>query len=373
MSKRGQGHVYRPTYRDRKTGRKKQQKVWWVAYSVRGRRYRESSGSSRQRDAVKFLHQRLAEHGQGISRRDVERVTYEDLQAVIMADYDKNRRKSVVRLGNSLAHLGARFRGWRALDITEDAIDAYAAERLTDRAAPGTVNRELAALRRMFRLGYRARMVLRVPSITLLTENNVRVGFVEDQTFAALEAELPEHLRSLAVCGFVTGWRKQELLSRRWGHVDLGAGWIRLEPGETKNGEGRQFPLIPRLRETLEAQYARRQTIERRSGRIMDSLFFYDTGNPIKDFRSAWKSACRRAGCPGLLFHDLRRTSARNLIRSGVPERIAMDLTGHLTPSVFKRYAIVDEGMLREGAAKLTALYDDTAGRPERKVLPLDG
>jgi integrase len=196
----------------------------------------------------------------------------------------------------------------------------------------------------------------RAPSIRLLAENNIRVGFVEDETFAALEAELPEHLRSLAVCGFVTGWRKQELLSRRWHHVDLDAAWIRLDPGETKNGKGRQFPLIPRLREALEGQHKRKQVIARRSGRIVDHLFFYDTGDPIRDFRSAWKSACKRAGCPGLLFHDLRRTAARNLIRAGVPERIAMDLTGHLTASVFKRYAIVDEGMLVEGAAKLTAL-----------------
>ncbi len=168
---------------------------------------------------------------------------------------------------------------------------------------------------------------------------------------------------------------KDELLSRRWRHVDFTNGWRRLEPGETKNGEGRQFPLVPRLRVVLEAQAERRRAIEKRTDRIVDALFFHHEGRregePIREFKRAWKSTCRRAGCPDLLFHDFRRTAARNLVRAGVAEPVAMKLTGHLTPSVFKRYAIVDESMLREGAEKLSALYADRAS-PERKVIPLD-
>ncbi len=258
-SRRGQGMVYRPTYQDKKTGKKKQQKVWWVQYSIGGKRERESTGATVHREAVRFLHRRLAERGRGVSRRDLEKVTFEDLGALILADYKKNQRRSTDRLQRSLKHLRRAFGGWRVVDIGEDGIDRYAADRLDDGAAHATVHRELSALRRMFRLGARARLVGRVPTFDLLAEDNVRTGFLEEAEFTALLGKLPDYLVPLAVAGYVTGWRKSELLSREWRHLDLKAGWIRLDPGETKNREGRQFPLIPRLREAPERQVERRR------------------------------------------------------------------------------------------------------------------
>jgi hypothetical protein len=62
---------------------------------------------------------------------------------------------------------------------------------------------------------------------------------------------------------------------------------------------------------------------------------------------------------PTRLFHDIRRSPVRNLIRAGIPETTAMEMTGHRTRAVFKGYAIVDEGMLREGGAKLAAAPTD--------------
>lgn len=378
MPKRsGQGYVYRPKYQEKKngvpTGRLKESGIWMIGYSIGGKKHKESSGSARKADANKLLTQRLTERGRGISGRDLERVTFEQLAELIRADYAKNQRRSAPRLERSLRHLMRTFAGWRAVDIAEDAIDRYAADRLTEDAANATVNRELAALRRMFRLAQRARMVLRVPAFALLAENNVRTGFLTDGEFGTLLAELPEHLRPLLVAGYATGWRVGELLSRRWRHVDLAAGWIRLEPGETKNGEGRQFPVIPLLRDALEAQHARKLEVERRTGRIVEALFFYHdgarAGEPVLDFRGAWQSACKRAGVPGLLFHDLRRTAARNLIRATVSEHEAMQLTGHKTRSIFARYAIVDEGMLQDAGERLAALHSQA--RPERKVVPL--
>ncbi len=147
---------------------------------------------------------------------------------------------------------------------------------------------------------------------------------------------------------------------------------IHITPGETKNGKGRQFPFapIPRLKEAIEAQYAQKLETERRTGSVVRAVFFYQTGKPISDFRGAWDAACARAGHPDIIFHDMRRTAARNLIRAGVPQRVAMELTGHLTASIFQRYAIVDETMLTEAAAKLAShLKGDV--KPERKVIPV--
>ena len=146
-----------------------------------------------------------------------------------------------------------------------------------------------------------------------------------------------------------------ELLSRQWRHIDFTAGWLRLDPGETKNGQGRMFPLIPELRAVLEAQRERTRAVERETGRIVPWVF-HRGGRPIKDFRKAWSTACRRAGVPGRILHDFRRTAVRNLERSGVPRSAAMAMTGHLTESVYRRYAIVDEAMLREAGDKLARL-----------------
>ena len=181
---------------------------------------------------------------------------------------------------------------------------------------------------------------------------------------------MPDYLRPLAITGFITGWRKGELLSRSWRHVNLNDGWLRLEPGETKNGEARMFPLsAANLRAVFETQHQQKIETEKRTGRIVEALFFnYDSGEPIRDFRGAWAGACKRAGCPDMIFHDLRRTAARNLVRAGVAEPVAMRLTGHLTSSIFQRYAIVDETMLIEGADKLSALHV----KPSRKVLPIE-
>jgi len=374
MSTRGMGRIYRPSYTSKRTGERKQQSVWWVDYSVDGKRYRQSTRSSNRKGAQQFLVKRLNERGRGVPFREFEKVRFSDLAALIESDYRKNRRRSIARLQNSLSRLGMRFEGWRAMDITEAAIDPYITERLREGAAPATVNRELAALRRMFRLGLRARLVRRVPIIEMLSENNVRKGFVEKRVFLALYTELPEYLRCLVETAYLTGWRRNELLSRRWRHVDLDAGWLRLDPGETKNGEGRQFPLRGRLREAMTEQAVRKTVVERQTGRIVDALFFHldgaREGEPIREFKRAWASACRRAGCPQVLFHDFRRTAARDMVRAGIAEAVAMKLTGHLTSSIFKRYAIVDERMLIEGADRLAKLHEGTA-TPNKEVLAI--
>jgi integrase len=74
---------------------------------------------------------------------------------------------------------------------------------------------------------------------------------------------------------------------------------------------------------------------------------------PLHSFRKAWKTACRNAGLAGRIPHDFRRTAVRNLERAGVPRSTAMKMVGHKTESIYRRYAIVDEAMLREGAEKL--------------------
>jgi integrase len=365
---RGTGSVFRRVYRDKKTGTLKETDTWWVRYYYRGEKKTESSGSTKRSAATKLLKKRLAEMGSGRAPGvDVEKTTYAQLAEMLVNDYRANGRKSLVRVERSVKHLSGFFAEYRAIDVTTDRVLAYIAHRQDEKAMNATINRELAALKRMLRLGARAGKVAGVPSISLLREDNVRKGFFERPQLDAVMRHLSEDLWPLALVAYITGWRvKSEILSRQWQHVEFRAGWLRLDPGETKNRKGRNFPLTPELRQVLESQRARTQALEQSTGRIIPWVFHRD-GKPIIDFRGSWKNACKKAGLPGRIPHDFRRTAVRNLERAGVPRSDAKAMVGHLTDSIYNRYAISDEASLKESAEKLSRLHESEK-RFERKV-----
>ena len=153
----------------------------------------------------------------------------------------------------------------------------------------------------------------------------------------------------------LTGWRiGSEILPLQWRQVDFQAGTVRLDVGTTKNRDGREFPfdVCPELRDLLEHQRAITRAVEQQRGQIVPWVF-HRTGRRIRSFYRSWHAACEQAECPSRIPHDFRRTAVRNLVRAGVPERVAMMLTGHKTRSVFERYNIVSGADLRDGVRKL--------------------
>jgi integrase len=374
MKTRGLGLVYQPKYKDRRTGETKVSAIWWIQYSARGKRIRESCGSTRESDGVRLLKKRHADAADGkviIPRMD--RTTLSDLLEILEGDYRVNGNRSLDRAQQAGAHLRAFFRDdCRAVNIGTAEITRYKTARLDHGAAPATVNYELSMLRRAFRLAKADGKVANRLEYKPLKVNNVRKGFFESDQFRAVLVHLSEPLKPVATAAYITGWRKRELLTRQWRHVDINAGWLRLEPGETKNGEGREFPFTPQLRMVLERQREYVSAIERRTSQIVPHVFCWPDGSPIKDFRGAWKKACAAAGVSGRLVHDFRRTAVRNLERAGVPRSAAMKLTGHRSESVYRRYAIVESGMLQEAVLKLDALHvSDENSQSTAKVATL--
>lgn len=208
-------------------------------------------------------------------------------------------------------------------------------------------------LKRAFNLAVKRKKLRVIPYIPRLEENNVRKGFFEPWEFTSVLAKLPECLRPPFIFAYCMGWRTiSEVLHLTWQQVDIERGTIRLEPGTTKNDDGRLIYLPRDLRALVEAQWKERQT------RHPDCPWvFHDHGRRIVNYYKRWHRACQEAGLVGKIPHDFRRTAVRNMVRAGIPERIAMQMAGHKTRSVFDRYHIVSDGDLQEAARRLEAAF----------------
>ena len=137
------------------------------------------------------------------------------------------------------------------------------------------------------------------------------------------------------------------------------AGTVSLDVGSTKNGEGRTVYLTVALRTLLQAQKAAFEALAKTQETITPRVF-HRHGKPIRHFYKAWQSACTAAGCPGKLLHDFRRRAVRNYVRAGIPERVAMAMSGHKTRAVFDRYDIVSPTDLQAAAVKLDQIATGT-------------
>jgi integrase len=331
-------------------------RVWWVRYSRNGELFRESARSEKEADAKKLLKQRLGEIALGrFGGPRADRVTLIELAKDLLTDYQIRGRKNQRQVKSKVNHLLAHFGKDRAKNITTDRIKTYIARRQEAGAATAQINRELAALKRLFNLAVHGEKLLSAPYISSLTENNVRTGFFEDEEFVALRNALPPFLRPVVTFGYYTAWRVAEVLNLQWRQVDLNAAEVRLDPGTTKNGKGRVIYLDGELLDVMKEQRVFVLSLQRERGEIIPWVFVNpDTADRIRYCRRPWIHACKQTGLTGRIFHDFRRTAVRNMVRAGVPEVVAMSISGHRSRSVFDRYNIVSEQDLREAARRIS-------------------
>ena len=346
---RGFGRVYR-------RGR-----IWWIAYSARGVERRESSGSTVKEDAKNLLKDRIGERHR-LSGRSAPRLS------AVMDDYIadlelRQSRPTTIRYIRK-CYCGAMLRilGDVSVDeITTRQIRSYQRERSEEGYAPASVNRELSALHAAMRLAVESDLVRNCPTFPArLREATPRQGFFEHGDYLAVRGELQAWAQDVLDFAYYTGWRRMEIFRLGWDEIfgDM----IRLSPDRSKNREGRPRPIWDDIALVIE---------RRRQARRMECPYvFHRDGVKIATatWQRHWTKARKAAGLPIALLHDTRRTAARNLIRAGVPERIAMQFTGHKTRAVFDRYNIVDERDLIDASKKLS---DYISTQPtENKVVP---
>ena len=338
-------------------------RIWWIRFYHRGRQYRESTNSESQAEANKLLKRRLGEVGTGGFVPDEEKVDFEDLASGLITDYKLNARKSLNTAAlNNIAHLRGYFGFDRAVDMG-DRIKSYQVLRREQEASVATVNREVGTLRRMFSLAMESGKLSRKPVFKMLKGEKVRQGFVEHCDFLKLLDYLPEYLKPFVEFLYYSGWRKGAAKNLEWAQVDLEGRTARLKMEDSKNAEPWVLPLEGCLWEIVEERLRQR--------RLDIKLVFHHKGRGIGDIRKAWATACKQAGLLGLIIHDLRRCAARNLSRAGVPEVVAMKITGHKTNSMYRRYRIVDESELREAQERMQSHLKSQANRS--KVAAIGG
>jgi integrase len=318
---------------------------WWIAFYVDGREQRESAKTSNENAAQKYLRKKLKEvHAHEldpakpfITQRDRRR-TVDNLMDGLKADFEI-RGKWNPQANSNVQHVRAAFGNIRATALTGEQVDHYIQRRLSDGAAKASINRVTQLLKQAYGLAD-----LPAPRIRRLDEtDNVRRGFFTEAEVRRVLTNLPSELADFTLFAWLTGMRKGEIASLRW--EDFDGDCIRLRAEDAKNGTARLIPLEGELVELIERRKTARP-FEIQGMSMLSGLIFHRAGEAIREFRKSWATACRLAGAQRL-FHDLRRSACRNMVAAGVAQVTAMQLSGHKTDSMFRRYAIVAENDMR--------------------------
>jgi integrase len=346
---------------------------FWQArfYDLAGRKISISTKTTDRNEALRFLARevkRVRDEGQA-STSDARKLSYGDMRRILLSSYTELGNKSLRTDAEGVEYIcglpvldkffgfDERYDGPPAVTIGTDKVRQFIRKRQEEGTGSAAINRSLALLRRMFKLSLHEKKLSAVPYIPMLKEPPARKGFVSMEDFRTLLGFFPSRLKPLVLFLYTSGVRIGEASQIEWHQVDLDRRVIRLQEEQTKNAEPRTVPLVSELAAML-------RDIHKPSGLVFDST----------NIRREWIAACTASGLgrtievedkpydpryEGLTIHDLRRSAVRNLVTlAGVPERVAMSISGHKTRAVFDRYHIVNEADQQAAARALEALQD---------------
>jgi integrase len=340
--------------------------TWWCCLWRDGRRIRESLKTD-DRDLAEKRFARLKrarERGEHLAPRQ-RRINVAELLDDLAVHLAVKAAASAKKAASHMKPLRRELGHLKAAGLETARVERLQAEWLAEGLAPATVNRRCELLRQAFRLAARRApaKVAAVPLIPALPVDNARQGFLSRADFDALVREIADpDVADFVAWSFWTGMRPGETRQLTWTMWDREAQTLTLHPAADKIRRGRVLGISGPLAEILERRQKRR--------RLECPLIFHRelkgrAGQPVLDFRKAWKAALRKAGLPpGLTPYDLRRTALRNMIRAGTDVSVAMKISGHRTRSTFDRYNIVDERDVREAVVQTAA---HVAAQPKRR------
>jgi integrase len=344
-------------------------KYFWYGFTFKGKRVQKSTKVTNQREAENIEKAAWTQLARGevaiADKPTAERKTMGQLLDVLEDDFKargKDKPKNLNLIAVVRKDLGDRW----ADELTTAAVKAYIKDarkpakkqkgRRSKSLADSTLKHRLQVLASAFELENFAReeakldplLVARFPK---LTGDGVRDGFLNRAPFDVLYSHLPEDLKDFALFAYLTGWRKSAIANLEWS--DVRDGNIYLRGVFSKNKKPYYVPLLGELVQLIERRKEARSA-KTESGVMVSALVFHRDGARIDEFRKSWATACEKSGCEGLLFHDLRRSAARQLIRSGTSKDVAKMVGGWKTDSMFSRYNVTGEEDLRAAMEAVT-------------------
>ena len=353
----------------------KRGKVWWYSFVFNGQHVQESTKQSNLQVARQIEAARRTQLAKGeVGIKDQAKREHKSIGQLLddlKAHYEMHGKASVQNL--SLIKTVREGFGVKMADsLTAEDIKDYQRKRQARGYTPSTINNETGLLARAYSLAGAA-----PPRVDKFETNNARQGFFSREEFERLSSFLPEDLRDFCLFAFLTGMRLGEIQSLVWSNVSDNT--IRLRGVDAKTKKPRTIVCSGELSALLKRRQQAR-SVKTASGVLMASTIFHRNGLPVGEFRKSWTSAClsaqlgvmvcrkcksesaekrRCSTCKrarkyaGRIFHDFRRSGVRNLIRAGVPQNVAMRISGHRTDSMFRRYDICNEEDLAQAMLSL--------------------
>jgi integrase len=333
---------------------------YYMDFYDNGTRHRENTFKATQEEAKKVLQARLKVlhaaqvNGTVFISAKANKMRVSKIVDALQGDFQLRKILSEQNECN-LARVKKDFGDRRATQLTAEEIDAYIAAREAAGDANASINRTLQLLKQAYRLAIKRGHLARVPDIRKLVEDNVREGFFSAKQARAVIANLPDDgLRDFVLFAYLCGWRKGSIAKLRWSAVDMEAGEILLPGKYVKNKKPLKLAIEGELADVLNRRDAAR-SVNVDGVAQLSEFVFHRKGKSVDRFNKSFRAACKKAGCPERLFHDFRRTAARDLIRSGVAAPTAMKICGWRTLSILTRYTIADDTDMREGLLTVAA------------------
>jgi integrase len=356
--------VYRPKYKDPKTGKLVAAKVWWYDFTFAGKRIKESAKTTRKTlagDAEKLRRLELerAMTGAPVAKRGDRVRSMADFLTAYVETYGINHRGSTLAFVKPCANNVERLLGAVILpDLTEDRIRQYMKTRQGEGAAGRTINAELGVLSRAIGRPWSYLW----PRVRKMEERH-DVGQAlsperEARLLTAADSNRSPNVRTMVRVSLLTGLRAGELSNLMWGRVDFATPMVTVGDSKTEAGRGRQIPMNGDLHRVLSAHAA---WFTERFGETKPEYYVFPWGSPLPsdptrpsvELKTAWDSIRKAAGVK-CRWHDLRHTVCTKMAEAGVPESTMLAIMGHMSRAMLERYSHIRMAAKKEAVKALS-------------------
>jgi integrase len=377
--------VYRPKYKDQKTGELKEQRVWWYHFVYAGRHIQESSKSTRKTIAAEAEKKRRLELEKGFNQvgdnrreriRSISELAKEFLEA-----YELRNPRSVTSVKYALGHVTRKLGKSMMVDIDAGAVKRYQTDRLREKAAPKTINEETGNLLKLLgEYGDLVRAKLkRENALRLRVRTGIARAYAPDEKQAMLEAARTRRSPAIypaLMLALHVGLRDAEIRDLQWSRIDLCRAILTVGDAKTEAGQGRTVPLNA---DVMAALVAHSKWYLDKFGETRSEWYVFPFGRPqptdptrsVTTFKTVWTDIRRKVGVKGR-WHDNRHTFITDLAESGeASDETIQDLAGHVSKRMLGHYSHIRMQAKRRAVDALVLKPVRTLGTAQDSSRPM--